>query len=197
LRSPLNRRTIRPVTSLKEPQPKPGVDYPRTTAEFLSWFGTDEDCLDYLRWLRWPDGFLCPRCGDTTGWRMSDGRWCCRSCDARTSLTAGTIFDRTRTPLTVWFHACWLFSTQKDGISALSLQRAREIGSYQTERAPATNVIARCCPVVRGAQCCARPLHFAARDSASQRNVQHGHLTVTSTHVDLPSRVALAPHLVE
>ena len=48
------------------------------------------------------------------------------------SVTAGTIFDRTRTPLTVWFHACWLFATAKDGISALSLQRALEIGSYQT-----------------------------------------------------------------
>jgi transposase-like protein len=47
-------------------------------------------------------------------------------------VTAGTIFDRTRTPLTVWFHACWLFATAKDGISALSLQRALEIGSYQT-----------------------------------------------------------------
>ena len=49
-----------------------------------------------------------------------------------TSVTAGTIFDRTRTPLTVWFTACWLFATAKDGISALSLQRALEIGSYQT-----------------------------------------------------------------
>ena len=47
-------------------------------------------------------------------------------------MTAGTIVDGTRTPLTVWFTACWLFATQKDGISALSLQRALEIGSYQT-----------------------------------------------------------------
>jgi transposase-like protein len=47
-------------------------------------------------------------------------------------VTAGTIFDRTRTPLTVWFTACWLFATAKDGISALSLQRSLEIGSYQT-----------------------------------------------------------------
>ena len=50
----------------------------------------------------------------------------------RTSVTAGTIFDRTRTPLTVWFTACWLFATQKDGVSAQSLQRALDIGSYQT-----------------------------------------------------------------
>jgi transposase-like protein len=56
----------------------------------------------------------------------------CSACGARISPTAGTIFDRTRTPLTVWFTACWLFATQKDGISALSLQRSLEIGSYQT-----------------------------------------------------------------
>ena len=47
-------------------------------------------------------------------------------------MTAGTIFDRTRTPLTVWFTACWLFASDKGGISALSVQRALEIGSYQT-----------------------------------------------------------------
>ena len=56
----------------------------------------------------------------------------CAGCGWRTSVTAGTIFDRTRTPLTVWFTACWLFATAKDGISALSLQRSLEIGSYQT-----------------------------------------------------------------
>ena len=56
----------------------------------------------------------------------------CAGCHGRTSVTAGTIFDRTRTPLTVWFTACWMFATAKDGISALGLQRALEIGSYQT-----------------------------------------------------------------
>ncbi len=56
----------------------------------------------------------------------------CSECGLRTSASAGTIFDCTRTPLTVWFTACWLFATQKDGISALALQRALGIGSYQT-----------------------------------------------------------------
>jgi hypothetical protein len=56
----------------------------------------------------------------------------CAGCGSRTSVTAGTIFDRTRTPLTVWFAACWHFATGKDGISALSLKRTLEIGSYQT-----------------------------------------------------------------
>ena len=113
--------------------PLGSVHYPGSTGEFLSWFSSDADCMDYLAWLRWPDGFLCPTCASTDGgWRLGDGRFMCADCGARTSVTAGTIFDRTRTPLTVWFHACWMLATQKDGVSAQSLQRVLEIGSYQT-----------------------------------------------------------------
>ena len=112
-------------------RPLSGVHYPKSTGEFLAWFATDEDCRDYLDWLRWPGGFACPRCG-AGGWLMADGRYYCSGCARHTSVTAGTVFDRTRTPLTVWFHACWLFCTGKDGISASSLQRTLEIGSYQT-----------------------------------------------------------------
>jgi len=63
---------------------------------------------------------------------MTDGTFRCGGCKTRTSTTAGTIFDRTRTPLTVWFMAAWLFATQKDGVSAQSLQRSLEVSSYQT-----------------------------------------------------------------
>jgi transposase-like protein len=112
-------------------QLRAGRHYPRSAGEFQSWFSTDADCLDYLEWLRWPDGFACPACGGS-GWRLGDGRFECAACQRRTSVTAGTVFDRTRTPLTVWFTACWLFATQKDGVSAQSLQRALDIGSYQT-----------------------------------------------------------------
>jgi transposase-like protein len=112
-------------------QPRGGVHYPRSTGEFQAWFRTDADCLDYLEWLRWQGGFACPACG-SGGWRLGDGRFECGGCGRRTSVTAGTVFDRTRTPLTVWFTACWIFATQKDGVSAQSLQRALEIGSYQT-----------------------------------------------------------------
>lgn len=112
--------------------PRAGKDYPRSQGEFQAWFRTDADCLDYLEWLRWPAGFVCPTCGEEGGWRLADARFKCSGCGTRTSVTAGTIFDRTRTPLTVWFTACWLFATGKDGISALSLKRTLEIGSYQT-----------------------------------------------------------------
>jgi transposase-like protein len=113
-------------------QPQAGVHYPRSTGEFQSWFARDEDCLDYLAWLRWPDGFVCPGCESLGGWRLADGSFRCVECRAQSAVTAGTLFDRRRTPLTVWFAACWMFASQKDGVSALSLQRALEIGSYPT-----------------------------------------------------------------
>jgi len=77
-------------------------------------------------------GFVCPVCGHDGGWRLGDGRFMYGGCGGRTSVTAGTLFERTRTPMTVWFTACWFFATGKDGISALSLQRTLAIGSYQT-----------------------------------------------------------------
>jgi hypothetical protein len=114
------------------PNPAAGIHYPRSLGDFQAWFRTDADCLDYLEWLRWPDGFVCSACGHRGVWRLGDRRLMCADCGLRTSATAGTMFDKTRTPLTVWFTACWLFATQKDGISALALQRALGIGSYQT-----------------------------------------------------------------
>ena len=86
--------------------------------EVQAWFRTDADCLDYLEWLRWPAGFVCPACDEDEGWRLADVRFKCSGCGGCTSVTAGTICDRTRTPLTVWFTACWLFASGKAGISA-------------------------------------------------------------------------------
>jgi transposase-like protein len=117
---------------MMEARPRAGVHYPRSMGEFQAWFVSDADCLDYLEWIRWPRGFVCPQCGITGGWAVADGRYKCAACGVRTSVTAGTLFDRRRTPLTVWFTACWLFAAQTDGISALSLQSALDIGSYQT-----------------------------------------------------------------
>ncbi|MHB8189886.1 MAG: IS1595 family transposase [Ferrimicrobium sp.] len=112
--------------------PRGGLHYPRSIGEFQSWFATDADCLDYLAWLRWPQGFVCPRCQNPSGWVVAGGSYKCTSCMRHTAVTAGTLFDRRRTPLTVWFAVCWMFATQKDGIPALGLQRTLEIGSYQT-----------------------------------------------------------------
>lgn len=113
-------------------EPMAGIDYPGTFGEFQEWFSTDRECLDYLAALRWPDGFVCPRCTSTEHWRTGGGLWMCRSCQRRTSVTAGTIFDRTRTPLRTWFAAAWFVTAQKNGVSALGLQRVLGLKSYET-----------------------------------------------------------------
>lgn len=113
--------------------PIPGKDYPQNWNEFLDWFATEEACLAYLERLRWTSGFVCPRCGSVAGaYRASRTRLMCRDCQHQSTVTAGTIFDKTRTPLRVWLAAAWYLTNQKQGVSALGLQRVLGLGSYQT-----------------------------------------------------------------
>lgn len=98
----------------------------------MEWFPDDASCLAYLERLRWPDGFVCPQCGCAQGWRIADGRFSCGGCARKVSVTAGTIFHGTRTPLTTWFAAIWYVTNQKFGASALGLQRVLGLGSYET-----------------------------------------------------------------
>jgi transposase-like protein len=107
-------------------------DYPGSYGELLAWFGDDDACLDYLDWLRWRDGWGCPACACGRGWQLASGRRECAGCGRQSSVTAGTIFHRTRTPLTMWFAAAWQLTSQKHGTSALGLQRVLGLGSYQT-----------------------------------------------------------------
>jgi transposase-like protein len=113
--------------------PKGGIDYPRTFQEFRDWFPNDDACVDYLEALRWPNGFVCPGCGSGEGWRISQRRmWMCASCGLKTSVTAGTIFHRSHTPLSTWFAAVWFVTSTKNGTSALALQQQLGFGSYET-----------------------------------------------------------------
>ena len=96
-------------------------------------FSTEESCRAYLYALRWPDGFCCPRCGSREEpWPVRGSYLQCQVCSHHTSVTAGTIFERTRTPLPIWFRAIWWLVTQKNGASALGLQRVLGLGSYET-----------------------------------------------------------------
>ena len=107
-------------------------DYPRTLLEFERRFRSDELCRDYLFPLRWPEGFLCPRCRGQRAWKTRRGLWLCGTCRHQTSLTAGTIFQDSHVPLTIWFRAMWHVTSQKHGASALGLQRVLGLGSYKT-----------------------------------------------------------------
>ena len=107
-------------------------DYPRTLAEFERRFGSADACRAYLVQLRWPDGFRCPRCGGTKAWPVRAVLFQCGGCGRQVSATAGTIFQDTRTPLPTWFRAMWWVASQKNGASALGLQRVLGLGSYKT-----------------------------------------------------------------
>lgn len=107
-------------------------DYPRTLLEFEDRFSTEAGCVDYLRELRWPEGFICPHCGTEDAWRTGRGLFHCSQCGVQTSVTAGTVLHRTRKPLPLWFRAMWHITGQKYGANALGLQRVLNLGSYHT-----------------------------------------------------------------
>ena len=95
-------------------------------------FADDDACRQYLFLLRWPTGFICPRCGGKTSWPIRGGRWLCSECRYQASITAGTVFQDSHLPLTIWFRAMWQMTSQKNGMSALGMQRVLGLGSYKT-----------------------------------------------------------------
>jgi transposase-like protein len=107
-------------------------DYPRNLNELEARFSSEAACREYLFRLRWPEGFRCPRCGGPKGWPLRSVLLECGDCGYQTSVTAGTIFQDTRKPLALWFRTMWWVTSQKNGASALGLQRALGLGSYKT-----------------------------------------------------------------
>jgi len=108
------------------------LSFPDTFREFFQQFPNDAACATYLEQLRWPMGFCCPVC-ETSGepWRHTRGRLVCTACRHQTSVTSGTIMEKTRTPLTTWFEAAWHLTTAKNGLSAKTLERTLGT-SYRT-----------------------------------------------------------------
>lgn len=100
------------------------IEHPDTYRDFVKMFSDDAACIDYLKKLRWPDGFVCPACNTSSApWEQSRGRLTCPICHHEATVTAGTIFGKTRTPLTTWFEAAWHVTTAKNGMSAKTLER--------------------------------------------------------------------------
>ena len=101
--------------------------------EFQERFSSERACLEYLAACRWPDGFVCPGCGGRRAWVLERRHlWECAVCHAQTSVTAGTVMHRTRTPLRLWFWAAYLVATHHPGISAKQLQRQLGLSRYET-----------------------------------------------------------------
>ena len=106
---------------------------PQTLLELQERFPDEEACMAFLRAVRWPEGFVCPRCEGRSSWTLRTRRLeQCRRCRHQTSLTAGAVLHRTRLPLRVWLWAIYFVGRHKTGISALQLQKDLGLGSYQT-----------------------------------------------------------------
>ena len=100
------------------------MDHPKTLIEFMDLYPTEQDCWQAIFEHRWPQGFVCARCGHTHAWHLR-GRalFECAHCHYQGSLTAGTILSRTRTDLRKWLLAIWLLASTKKAPSAAELSR--------------------------------------------------------------------------
>ena len=110
----------------------PAVARARTLSEFQAGFPDEASCEAFLFERRWPDGFVCPACGDGRAalLRSRAHTYECLGCGRQTSVTAGTVMHRSKLPLPVWFWAAHLMATHSNGMSAL---RAEQLGiTYKT-----------------------------------------------------------------
>ena len=100
--------------------------------QFKKKFSSERACQKALEKARWPNGFVCPKCAHTQASRITTRSLLqCSRCHHQVSLTAGTIFHKTRTPLVKWFWTIYLASQDKGGVSAMRLAKQLELG-YKT-----------------------------------------------------------------
>jgi len=105
----------------------------RSLLEFQKEFATENACIEHLKKMRWPNGFQCPKCGHTAAWFIQTrNMFDCKGCRAKISLTAGTIFHKTRTPLIKWYWLIYHMAMDKVGVSISEMQRILEIKDYKT-----------------------------------------------------------------
>ena len=107
-------------------------DFPKSEIEFDQRFSDPDTCYEYLAKTRWPNGFVCEKCGHNAFWISAKHIYICTKCEHQYSLTAGTIMHRTRKPITYWFKAMWWFTTRKSGVNAVNLKELLGLGSYHT-----------------------------------------------------------------
>jgi predicted RNA-binding Zn-ribbon protein involved in translation (DUF1610 family) len=111
----------------------PGEYKERSLIEFQKAFADDAACAKHVARHRWPDGFVCPKCGDRQAWYLANrGLYDCKKCRHQASVTAGTVFHRSRMPLVRWYWLLYHMAMDKVGVSVCEMQRLLEIGQYRT-----------------------------------------------------------------
>lgn len=104
------------------------LEYDPDYQQFVEHYGTEEQCFDALYRWRWPNGFRCPHCDHDRYCQLAHRKLLqCNRCRRQTSVTAGSEFDSTKLPLTVWFRAYYLLTRDQKPSSAMALHRALDI----------------------------------------------------------------------
>lgn len=101
--------------------------------DFFKKYSTDVRCLEEIKQLRFPNGITCKKCDEVTKHYKVRGRtaYSCGVCGSQTFPLAGTVFEKSTTPLRLWFYTMFLMIKTRSGISAKQLQR--ELGvTYKT-----------------------------------------------------------------
>jgi len=106
--------------------------YPLTVIDFQDMFPTDQACFEYLCLVKWPEGFICPYCSSSEAWKLKRFLLKCKNCRKDISVTTGTVFQDFHKPLRLIFQSMWYIVCQKQGVSALGLQKLLGLGSYET-----------------------------------------------------------------
>lgn len=118
-----------------------GLAFPQSLPEFQHLFPDDAACASWLEKARWPDGFACPKCGEgAEPIRLSTrpGTIRCRRCRHETGMMAGTVMQRSHTPLSVWFWSAYLVAGHTPGMSAVQFQRQLGLSRYERRQAVVT-----------------------------------------------------------
>lgn len=112
------------------------LPFPRSLPEFQRLFSDEAACAAYLERARWSNGFVCPHCeshGEPRYVSARPGVLRCRKCRCDMSLTAGTAMERTHTPLSVWFWAAYLVTSQTPGMqvgTGLKTNLSKAVSEY-------------------------------------------------------------------
>ena len=114
-----------------------------TLIQMAQQFSTDEKAREYFEQLRWPNGPVCPHCGNTDAARIykvtenrenkiRPGLYKCADCREGFTVTINTVMEDSHIPLHKWLLAFYMMCASKTQVSALQLQRQLEIGSYRS-----------------------------------------------------------------
>ena len=109
------------------------MDSPKTLQEAIIFFSSQDNCIAYMKAMRWPDGVVvCPSCGrNDVSWLANQKKWQCKSNHAKRQFSAkvGTIFEDSPLGLDKWLMAAWMITNCKNGVSSYEI--ARNLGVTQ------------------------------------------------------------------